>query len=99
MRIRRMKHAVYDLKYHLACVPKYRKNVLSKEVSEYLNDIFIKIAEEYESGIDTMEVMENHVYVFVEVPPRYSPTRVVQIIKSVSAREVFSKYPDFRKQL
>jgi len=99
MGIRRTKHAVYDLKYHLVWIPKYRKNILSKEVSEYLKVIFNKIAEEYEFRIDTMEVMEDHVHIFVEVPPRYSPARVVQIMKSISAREAFSKFPDLRKQL
>ncbi len=99
MGIRRTKHAVYDLKYHLVWIPKYRKNILDREVSEYLKVIFSKIAEEYEFKIDTMEVMGDHVHIFVEVPPRYSPARVVQIMKSVSAREVFSQFPDLRKQL
>ena len=99
MGIRRTKHAVYDLKYHVVWIPKYRKNILDKEVSEYLKVIFSKIAEEYEFKIDTMEVMEDHVHIFVEVPPKYSPARVVQIMKSISAREAFSKFPDLRKQL
>jgi len=99
MGIRRTKHAVYDLKYHLVWIPKYRKSVLDKEVSGYMKTIFNKIAEEYEFRIDTMEVMEDHVHVFVEVPPRYSPARVVQVMKSISAREVFSKFPELRKQL
>jgi len=99
MGIRRTKHAVYDLKYHLVWIPKYRKNILGKEVSEYLKAIFSKIAEEYEFRIDTMEVMEDHVHIFVEVPPRYSPARVVQIMKSISAREAFGKFPDLKKQL
>ena len=100
MGIRRTKHAVYDLKYHLVVwIPKYRKNILDKEVSEYLKVIFSKIAEEYEFEIDTMEVMEDHVHIFVEAPPKYSPAGVVQIMKSISAREAFSKFPDLRKQL
>ena len=99
MGVRRTKHAVYDLKYHLVWIPKYRKNILDKEVSEYLKAIFSKIAEEYEFRIDTMGVMEDHVHIFVEVPPRYSPAQVVQILKSVSAREVFKKFPKLRKQL
>ena len=99
MGIRRTKHAVYDLKYHLVWIPKYRKNILDKEVSKYLKEVFRKVAEEYEFKIDTMEIMEDHVHIFVEVPPRYSPARVVQIMKSVSAREVFSQFPDLRKQL
>ena len=99
MGIRRTKHAVYDLKYHLVWIPKYRKHILDKEVSDYLKTIFNMIAEGYEFRIDTMEVMEDHVHIFVEVPPKYSPARVVQIMKSISAREVFKVFPNLRKQL
>lgn len=99
MGIKRTKHAVYDLKYHLVWIPKYRKHILDKEISDYIKATFNMIAEEYEFRIDTMEVLEDHVHVFVEVPPRYSPARVVQIMKSISAREVFRKFPDLRKQL
>jgi len=97
--IRRTKHAVYDLKYHLVWIPKYRKHMLNGEVSWYLKEVFQRIAEEYEFRIDTMEVVEDHVQVFIEVPPRYSLAQVVQILKSVSAREVFKKFPELRKQL
>ena len=99
MGIKRTKHAVYDLKYHLVWVPKYRKHIFDKEISGYIKGTLEKIAEEYEFRIDTMEVMEDHVHVFVEVPPRYSPARVVQVMKSISAREVFKKFPDLKKQL
>jgi len=99
MGIRRTKHAVYDLKYHLVWIPKYRKHILDKEVSEYLKAVFNKIAKEYDFRIDTMEVMEGHVHIFVEVPPKHSPARVVQIMKSISAREAFSRFPDLRKRL
>ena len=99
MGIRRTQHAVYDLKYHLVWIPKYRKHVLSKEVSEYLKEVFRHIAEEYEFNIDTMEVMEDHVHVFIEAPPKCSPAQVVQVMKSISAREVFKKFPKLRKQL
>jgi len=95
--VRRTKHAVYDLKYHLVWIPKYRKDILSGEVSRYLKEVFQRIAEEFR--IDTMEVMEDHVHIFVEVPPRYSPAQTVQILKSVSAREIFKKFPKLRKQL
>ena len=99
MGVRRAKHAVYDLKYHLVWIPKYRKDVLSAEVSRHLKEVFQRIAEEYEFRIDTMEIMEDHVHIFVEAPPKYSPAQVVQILKSVSSREVFKKFPKLRKQL
>ena len=97
--IRRTKHAIYDLKYHLVWIPKYRKEILSGEVSQYLKEVFQVITDEYDFRIDTMEVLEDHVRIFVEVPPSYSPAQAVQILKSVSAREVFKKFPKLRKQL
>ena len=99
MGIRRTKHAVYDLKYHLVWTPKYRKQILDKEISDYLKVIFKMIAEEYEFRIDVMEVKEDRVHIFVEVPPKYSPAQVVQIMKSISAREAFKKFPNLRKRL
>ena len=99
MGIRRTHHAVYDLKYHLVWIPKYRKAILEKQVSDYIKEVFGQIAEEYEMAIDTMEVMEDHVHILVEAPPRYSSAQVVQIMKSISARETFKKFPKLRKQL
>ncbi len=99
MGIRRTKHAVYELKYHLVWVPKYRAHILGGEVREYLKELFQRIAEEYEFNIDTMEVMEDHVHVFIEAPPAYSPSEVVQILKSISARELYKKFPKVRKEM
>ncbi len=99
MELRRSKHAVYELKYHLVWVPKYRARILGGEVNRYLKEVFERIAEEYEFHIDTMEIMEDHVHVFIGVPPSYSPSEVVQILKSISAREVFKKYPKIKKAM
>jgi putative transposase len=99
MGIRRTKHAVYDLKYHLVWIPKYRKQILTGDVAGYLKEVFIHIAEEYGFAIDTMEVVEDHVHIFLEAPPRYAPAEVVQIMKSISGRELFKKFPKIRKQL
>ncbi len=99
MGIRTTKHAVFDLKYHVVWIPKYRKHILVGEVASYTKEVLQRVAEEYGFWIDTMEVMEDHVHVFLEVPPRYSPARVVQIMKSITAREVFQRFPWLRKQL
>ena len=74
--VKRAKHAVYDLKYHFVWIPKYRKLVLKGPVAESLKQIFHGIAERYELEIDTLEVMPDHVHLFVLVPPKYSPSPV-----------------------
>ncbi len=97
--VRRTEHAVYDLKYHFVWIPKYRKLILKGSVAEGLKEIFEGIAERYEMEIDTLEVMPDHVHLFLLPPPKYSPSQVVHILKSVSAREMFHRYPRLREKL
>ena len=99
MGIKRTTPAVYDLKYHLVWVPKYRKKILEEEMREYLKGIFEKIAQEYEFEIDTIGIMEDHVHILIEAPPSYSPSQVVQVLKSISARELFKKFPKVKKMM
>ena len=97
--VRPAKHAVYDLKYHFVWVPKYRKLILQGSVAQSLKEIFQGVSERYEMEIDTMEVLPDHVHLFFCTPPKYSPSRVVQILESVSARELFCRHPKLREQL
>jgi putative transposase len=80
-------------------VPKYRAKILSGEVRQYLKEVFMQIAEEYEFRIDTMEVMEDHVHIFIEASPAYSPSEIVQVMKSISAREIYKKYPKMKEKM
>jgi putative transposase len=64
-----------------------------------LTEIFREIAERYEFEIDTMEAMDDHVHLFLVVPPKYAPARVVQIIKSISAKMMFREFPEIKKKL
>jgi putative transposase len=97
--IKRTKHAVYDLKYHFVWIPKYRKKLLKGDVAEYVEQVFRRIAEEYGWEIDEMAIEPDHVHLFLHIPPKYAPSRVVQIMKSISAREVFATFPQLREQL
>ena len=97
--IKRTSHAVYDLKYHMVWIPKYRKMILRGELGRRLKMTFQEICERYEFEIDTMEVKDDHVHLFLSAPPRYSPAGIVQIIKSISGKMVFNRFPEVRKQL
>jgi len=97
--VKRAKHAVYDTKYHLVWIPKYRKNIFNRKIVEYIKEVFQQIAEQFEFEIDTMEVMKDHVHLFLSAPPRYSPARIVQIMKSISANQVFRRFPHLKSVL
>ena len=73
--------------------------VLRGGLAKRVKAIFQEIAERYEFEIDTMEVKDDHVHLFLSVPPRYSPARVVQIMKSISAKIVFKEFPEVKKEL
>jgi len=100
MELRRASHAVYDTKYHLVWCPKYRRNLFAQvPVRERAAELFREIADEYGYAIDTMEVAEDHVHIFLTFPPRYSISEVVKTLKSISARELFREFPTLRKRL
>ena len=92
-------HAVYDLKSPIVWTPKYRKALLVGEVAQAVQELFYQIATAYDLEIATMEVMEDHVHVFLSAPPRYAPARLAQIFKRISARALFARFPRLRRQL
>ena len=97
--VKRTSHAVYDTKYHLVWIPKYRKEIFSEAYANRLKEIFCEISEHYEFEIDTMEVVSDHVHIFLSAPPRYSPARIVNIMKGASSRKMFSEFPELKRHL
>jgi putative transposase len=99
MGLRRTSHAVYDTKYHLVWAPKYRKWILRGDIQERVKELFQEIAEHHGFLIDTLEVAPDHVHIFLSFPPRYSISKVVGMLKSISASEIFKEHPEVKKQL
>ncbi len=97
--IKTTKHAVYDLKYHFVWIPKYRKKLLIGDVAVFVKQVFNRIATEYDWEIEELAVQPDHVHVFLHASPKYAPARIVQVMKSLSAREIFAQFPQLRKQL
>jgi len=99
MPLKRTSHAVYETKYHLVWCPKYRKKILKGYIQERVKEIFYRISDEFGFEIDRCEVAEDHVHILLTFPPRYSISRVVGILKSISASEIFKEFPRVRKYL
>lgn len=99
MGIKRTSHAVYDTKYHFVWIPKYRKKILSGAMEKRLKEIFQEISFQYDIEMDTMEIMPDHIHLFLSAPPRYSPAKVVNIFKGISSRIMFQEFPELKKYL
>jgi putative transposase len=65
------------------------KKLFDDRMTKQLKEIFREIAEQCDSEIDTMEVMDDHVHLFLVVPPKYALAKVVQMIKSISTKIMF----------
>lgn len=92
-------HNVTVLLYHLVFPAKYRRAVFDPEVDQVLQQICLDLAQRYqvkflEIGIDT-----DHVHFLVQSVPTYSVTKLVTLIKSLTAREIFRRCPQVKKQL
>ena len=99
MVVRRTSHAVYDTQYHLVWAPKYRKWILRGDLRTYVQGVLSRLSEEFAWAIDEMELAEGHVHIFLSFPPRDSISKVVGILKSVSAREIFRHHPEVKREL
>ena len=85
--------------YHIVCPAKYRKAIFEKKVDETLRDVCIGISKRYDIEFIEIGVDRDHVHFLVQSVPMYSPKRIVQIIKSITAREIFKRCPEVKKKL
>ena len=99
MELKRTSHAVYDTKYHLVWAPKYRKWILRDDIRDRVKGVFEEICKNHEFEIDTLEVARDHVHIFLSFPPRYSISKVVGILKSISGSVIFQEHPEVKKEL
>ena len=92
-------HNVSVLMYHIVCPAKYRRAIFTQEVDEVLQNTCIEISKRYEIIFLEIGVDMDHVHFLVQSVPMYSPKKIVQIIKSITAREIFKLLPKLRKEL
>ena len=65
----------------------------------YTWELFKKIARAYDVAIVSMEIADDHVHLLVDIPPKRSVAEIVRVVKSLSAREMFEKFPGLKKRL
>ncbi len=95
----RKKHNVSLLLYHIVCPAKYRRAVFTPLVDEKLKEICEEIALRYEIEFLEIGTDQDHVHFLVQSVPKYSPKKIVQTIKSITAREIFRQLPEVKEQL
>jgi putative transposase len=89
---RKSSHTVYDLKYHVVWITKYRKPVLRGEIAERARSLIREICKANDVEVIRGHISVNHVHIFVSVPPHISVSQLVKSIKGKSSRKMLMEY-------
>ena len=90
---------MYDLKYHLVWITKYRKKVLYGQVAERLRDLIREICKTKDVEIVNGSISKDHVHLFVSVPPYLSISKLMQSLKGKTSYKLLSEYKEISRQV
>ena len=91
-------HVVYDIKYHLIWITKYRYRVLRGRVAERTRDLIRQICQSRDIVIVRGAVSPDHIHLLVSATPNLSPAKLVQYIKGRSSRRLQDEFEELRKR-
>ena len=92
-------HNITVLIYHLVFPAKYRRAVIDEQVDMVLKDVCLEIEKRYQIRFLEIGTDKDHVHFLVQSVPTYSVTKIVTLVKSLTAREIFRQCPQVKKQL
>ena len=87
------------LLYHFVCPMKYRRKVLTGKVSQTLKQLCMGIEERYEIYFIEIGCDENHVHFLVQSVPVNSPKKIINRVKSITAKKLFASHPEIKELL
>jgi putative transposase len=91
-------HTIWDCKYHIVWITKYRRPVLRGEIGPRCRELIREIARTNEMHIYAGAVNRDHVHLLISIPPSLSVSRAVQYLKGKSSHKLLSEYAELRKQ-
>ena len=89
-------HCKYNLNYHLVWIPKYRKPLLEGEVINVLEKIINGQCEQYGWDCLALEIMPDHIHLFVSARPKWCPSKIVNILKGNTSRMLRLCFPHLK---
>ena len=95
---RRSTHCMYDIKYHIVWITKYRKAVLMGKIAERTRELIRGICKYNEVEILSGHISKDHIHLLVSAPPHLSASKLVQYIKGNTSRKLQMEYKELNKQ-
>lgn len=100
--MKKLKHnntSVVNINYHIIWCPKYRRNVLVDGIETRLKELLPTIANESGCCIESMEVMPDHIHIFIKGNPTIPIHLIVKNLKGKSSRLLREEFPQLRRRL
>lgn len=94
METKSTRHSRYNIYYHLVWIPKYRGKILGEPTKTRLDIILREIAKEKGLEVSALEIMSDHIHLFVSSPPQNSPSLIINWFKGISARLYNYRFKD-----
>lgn len=98
-RVRKGYHCAWQIHYHIVFPVKYRKALLDSEATKIIQKTSEEIAERYPIEMEAIGYVKDHIHLLCGGHPKMAPGRIVQIFKSITAREIFRRKPSVKKEL
>ena len=92
-----LNHSVWDCKYHVVFIPKYRRKTLYGELRRQMGDMFRTLARQKDCQVLEGHLMPDHVHMLISIPPKYSVAQVVGYIKGKSTIHVARTFFDHKR--
>jgi putative transposase len=92
-------HCAYDTHYHIVFPVKYRKALLTHGIEETIKEISKSLEERYALEMESVGCDGDHIHLLVSFHPKYSIGAFVRLFKSVTAKRIFLKFPEVKKDL
>ncbi len=89
---RKSSHTVYDIKYHIVWITKYRKPVLRADIAQRVRELIREICRVNDVEIIKGHISRDHVHIFVSMPPHISVSHLVQSIKGKTSRKMMTEF-------
>lgn len=96
-RVRRTRHSVYNINYHLVWIPKTRMKILNAPFKQTVEETIRRVCAFKQWTPLSLQVMPDHLHLFISAPPKWSPTKIVQILKSWTSKDLREKYSIIRQ--
>lgn len=90
---------VYNTGYHIVWSVKYRRPIIKDQIEKSLKEILLNIGKEKGFEIKEIELMSDHVHVFVSAKPKISASYIYKMLKGISGRRLFLKHPEIKEKL